>query len=199
MIICCFLNNIIRSKIQFDSSYFSCLTPSISPSSRSEAKWRMGLSLIRWLSKRLVDRATEFIFYKCSSFSSSRSCEELSECRWCSNRSSSSCQSVRLFDISSCSVPSNRSVDIPSKFARIDRYSRYQCRLNETISGSIDEEAVCHIARTPLIPPYTTKSIFLQVSLFNSSIGLLIELFLYRCGAFHQRSEGQLNTSLASP
>ena len=146
--------------------------------------------MIKWPSNIRIATVAEFIFYSCASHSSCLSCQRQQGCQWCSERCSSvclepvtTCQSFDLLHPSNRLIESDRSAEIPLQLDRAMK-SSLDCRLNETLIGSIDEQNRCHITRTPSLALESNQSIYLSVYNNNRPLGRSIRMFLSRCDLF---------------
>lgn len=152
---------------------------------------KVRLSIIKWPSNISIATIPEFTFYNCSSYSSCLSCRSESGCQWCSQRcssmcteSSSQCSSFSLLNSSNTYIESDQSVEIPLKFDHIEYDNRIECRLNESIRGSVDSNHICSISKIPQIFNENEQIIFLTVYQNDILIGNSIKMFIYRCDLY---------------
>ena len=143
--------------------------------------------MIKWPSNVRIATVAEFIFYSCSSHSSCLSCQRQRGCQWCSERCSSiclepltTCQSFDLLHPFNRLIESDCSAEIPLQLDQAMK-SSLDCRLNETLIGSIDEHNRCHITRTPSLSLESNQSIYLSVYSNDRPLGRSIRMFLSRC------------------
>ena len=155
-----------------------------------ENQFKVRLTIIKWPSNTSIATISELTFYDCSFYSSCELCRIQKPCHWCSNRCSSicteklssSCSSFKLLDKSNLFLESGKSIRIPLKFVNTNQ-SSFECRLNETIIGFIDQSNRCHILKVPEIINENNQLIYLSVydNKNNMSIGIPIEMFIYKC------------------
>jgi hypothetical protein len=149
------------------------------------------LSVIKWPSNTSIATVPEFTFYNCSSYSSCTSCRFQSGCQWCSNKCSSmcteslsQCPSVNLLNPSDIFLESDQSAEIPLKFDHFQFDNPIECRLNETTYGLMNSNNICQIPRIPKIINDNDQIVSLTIHQNNISIGIPIEMFIYRCDLY---------------
>ncbi|CAF0881225.1 unnamed protein product [Adineta steineri] len=205
---CIFANQIISANtqaIKLDYNRLSCPTPSnyLKKSHiQMGNKFQVRLSVIKWPSNISIATIPEFTFYDCSSYLSCESCRSEKGCQWCSDRCSSvctekssiQCPSFKLRNSSNIFIESGQSIDIPLQFSNIIK-STLECRLNETISGFIDENNICHISKIPEINTDNNQMTYLSIYENNLSIGIPIKMFIYRCDLYDSCDKCQLHVT----
>ena len=147
--------------------------------------------MIKWPSNTSIATIPEFTFYNCSSYISCESCRSQIGCQWCSDRCSSicteksvnECPSFGLIDPSNIYIESGQSIEIPLKLSNTKK-SSFECRLNESISGFIDDNNHCHISKIPEIISENDQLIYLSIYENNLPIGIPIKLLIYRCDLY---------------
>jgi hypothetical protein len=100
------------------------------------------------------------------------------------SESLSQCSSFSLLNPADIFLESGQSVEIPLKFDHFQFDNSTECRLNETIRGLVSPNNICFIPKVPEIINSNNQKIFLSIYQNNISIGLPIELFIYRCDLY---------------
>lgn len=133
---------------------------------------------------------------------SCESCRTQKGCQWCSDRCTSictektpkQCPSFSLFDRSNLFIESGKSIHIPLKFYNAIKSSR-ECRLNETISGFVDDNNICHIAKIPELITENDQITYLSIYENDISIGIPIKMFIYQCNLYDSCDKCQLRSA----
>ena len=146
------------------------------------------LSIIKWPSNISIAIVPEFTLYNCSAYSSCLTCRAEIGCQWCSQRCSamcnepvSQCPSVSLINSSDIFFQADQSAQIPLKFESLSMDYPMDCRLNETIVGSIDSKAICSFSKVPQIDEENNQPISLTIHQNDVLIGQSLDLFIFRC------------------
>ncbi|UJR35034.1 hypothetical protein I4U23_027810 [Adineta vaga] len=208
---CIFSNRFLSfntQAIKLDSNRLSCPTP-LNDFERTNLHQKLGdefqvrLSVIKWPSNTSIATITNFTFYDCSSYFSCETCQLKSNCYWCSDRCSSicnennskQCSSFNLLNSSNRFIEFNQFIEIPLKFSNVIQ-SKLICRLNETISGFINENHICQLSNLPKDLVNTIDQLFyLSIYENNISIGNPIKVNLYRCDLYDSCDQCQLRST----
>ena len=97
---------------------------------------------------------------------------------------SSHCPSFHLRNATDLYLESGQLVEIPLKFDSFQWTHPLECRLNETIQGSIRADGFCQISKIPELSNENDQMVSLTVHDDGLSMGVPIDMVLYRCDLY---------------